>query len=129
MAKAKDETTTDQADANATAGQAGSVDQTTPVQTNENAASEQTANASQTGNDSTAEQAGSGTEKNNKPAGAKTAKTKLITVSVRHKTTYPVYRRAGLVLRSTAKEEQVTAEQLETLMADPWVEVKEVATK
>lgn len=129
MAKAKDETTANQADANATAGQAGAVDQTTPAQTNETVASEQTANVDQTSNDSTAEQAGGGTEKGNKTAGAKTAKTKLITVSVRHKTTYPTYRRAGLVLRSTAKEEQVTTEELETLKADPWVEVKEVATK
>jgi hypothetical protein len=129
MAKSKDETTANKADANATAGQAGAIDQTTPVQTNENAASGQTANADQTETDSTTEQTSNGTEKDGKVAGAKTAKTKLITVSVRHKTTYPVYRRAGLVLRSTAKEEQVTAEQLETLKADPWVEVKEVATK
>jgi hypothetical protein len=47
------------------------------------------------------------------------------TVSLRHKTPYRVYRRAGLVLTQTPREYQVTQSQLTTLKADTWVEVLE----
>jgi hypothetical protein len=45
------------------------------------------------------------------------------TVSLRHKTPYRVYRRAGLVLTQTPKEYEVTETQLAALKADTWVEV------
>jgi hypothetical protein len=48
-----------------------------------------------------------------------------IQVSLRHKTEYPQYRRAGLVLKQTSAEFYVTAEQLAVLKKDKWVEVKE----
>lgn len=110
MAKAKDDTTADQTTAATSADTAG--EQTGSV--------DQTKTADQTNTDTGADQTG---------AKVKKSEVDLITVSVRHKTIYPVYRRAGLVLRGIAKEERVTAEQLETLKSDPWVEVKEVATK
>jgi hypothetical protein len=47
------------------------------------------------------------------------------TVSLRHKTPYRVYRRAGLVLTQTPKEYQVTQAQLAILGTDTWVEVSE----
>lgn len=46
-----------------------------------------------------------------------------ITVTLRHKTEYPAYRRAGLVLKQTPEEFEVTAEQLAVLKKDAWVEV------
>jgi hypothetical protein len=52
-------------------------------------------------------------------------KAKLITVTVRHKTEYQNYRRAGLVLTKTAATHEVTAEQLAALKSDKLVEVSE----
>jgi len=42
---------------------------------------------------------------------------------LRHKTEYPRYRCAGLVLTQKPETYQVTASQLEKLKHDPWVEV------
>jgi hypothetical protein len=50
-------------------------------------------------------------------------------VSLRHKTEYPQYRRAGLILKQTHAEFYVTAEQLAVLKKDKWVEIKEVCLK
>ena len=44
-------------------------------------------------------------------------------VVLRHKTEYPKYRRAGLVLTQTAQTYEVTEEQLAILKKDPWVVV------
>ena len=46
------------------------------------------------------------------------------TVTLRHKTTYPHYRRAGLVLTDQAKPYEVTEDQLAVLEKDAWVEIK-----
>jgi hypothetical protein len=46
-------------------------------------------------------------------------------VVLRHKTEYPKYRRAGLVLTQKAETYEVTEEQLAALKKDPWVEVVE----
>lgn len=43
---------------------------------------------------------------------------------VRHTTEYPTYRRAGLVLRREPVREALTAEQVVTLEADPWVRIE-----
>lgn len=43
---------------------------------------------------------------------------------VRHTTEYPTYRRAGLVLRREPVSEALTAEQVATLEADPWVRIE-----
>lgn len=48
-----------------------------------------------------------------------------ISVTLRHKTEYPLYRRAGLVLKQTPGEFSVTTEQLEILKKDKWVEAGE----
>jgi len=45
------------------------------------------------------------------------------TISLRHKTPHPRYRRAGLVLTDQFKPFEVTEEQLEKLKKDPWVEI------
>jgi hypothetical protein len=42
-------------------------------------------------------------------------------VQLRHKTQFPLYRCAGLLLRQTPVMYQVTEAQLETLRRDPWV--------
>ena len=42
-------------------------------------------------------------------------------VILRHKTEYPKYRRAGLVLTAVAETYEVTEEQLAALKKDPWV--------
>jgi hypothetical protein len=47
------------------------------------------------------------------------------TVTLRHKTSYPRYRRAGLLLTGQFKPYAVTAAQLAALKADTWVEVRE----
>jgi type IV secretory pathway VirB10-like protein len=44
-------------------------------------------------------------------------------VTLRHKTEYPFYRRAGLVLKQKPGEFRVTAEQLAVLKNDKWVEI------
>ncbi len=44
-------------------------------------------------------------------------------VVLRHKTEYPKYRRAGLVLTQMAQTYEVTEEQLAILKKDPWVVV------
>jgi hypothetical protein len=44
-------------------------------------------------------------------------------VTLRHKTEYPFYRRAGLVLKQKPGEFRVTAEQLAVLKNDRWVEI------
>ena len=62
-------------------------------------------------------------EKDSAAEGAKVAD-ELITIVVSHKTKNETYRRAGLVLRKKAREEQVTQDQYEKLKKDIWVEVK-----
>jgi hypothetical protein len=44
-------------------------------------------------------------------------------VILRHKTEYPRYRRAGLVLTQKAQTYEVTEDQLAALQKDPWVVV------
>jgi len=46
---------------------------------------------------------------------------KKLSVTLRHKTEYPQYRRAGLVLTQKAQTYNVTKEQLAALKKDPWV--------
>ena len=50
-----------------------------------------------------------------------------ITVTLRHTSPYPHYRRAGLLLTSQWKPYAVTAEQLAALKADTWVAFQEPA--
>jgi len=57
-------------------------------------------------------------------AAAKVSDKKKI-VTLRHKTSYQVYRRSGIVMTAQPKEYAVTAEQLAALKADAWVEVTE----
>jgi hypothetical protein len=47
-----------------------------------------------------------------------------ITVILRHKTEYPHYRRAGLVLSQKAQSYEVTEAQLTTLKKDKWVVIE-----
>jgi len=49
------------------------------------------------------------------------AEVKKQPVVLRHKTEYPRYRRAGLVLTQKAETYEVTEEQLAMLKKDPWV--------
>lgn len=53
------------------------------------------------------------------------AAAKRKTVTLRHKTQYSIYRRAGVILSAQPKEYPVTAAQLAILKADAWVEVIE----
>jgi hypothetical protein len=53
------------------------------------------------------------------------AKAETVSVTVRHKTEYPKYRRAGLVLSQKPEVHEVTASQLAALKSDKWVEVIE----
>ena len=46
-------------------------------------------------------------------------------VTLRHKTEYPKYRRAGLVLSQKAEAYEVSASQLAALKSDKWIEVIE----
>jgi len=46
---------------------------------------------------------------------------KKLSVILRHKTEYPKYRRAGLVLSQKAETYEVTEEQFAALKKDPWV--------
>jgi len=55
--------------------------------------------------------------------GADSANEKKKPVTLRHKTEYPRYRCAGLVLTQKPETYQVTESQLERLKRDPWVEV------
>jgi len=57
------------------------------------------------------------------PQANKQGDSKRITVMLKHKTEYPAYRRAGLVLTQKAQPFDVTEDQLEKLKADPWVVV------
>jgi hypothetical protein len=68
---------------------------------------------------------GSGTE--DKPPEEKPSEDKPKTVAVRvsHKTEYPRYRCAGLVLTSNPENYLVTEEQFNKLKNDPWVVVKQ----
>jgi hypothetical protein len=52
-----------------------------------------------------------------------------ISVTARHKTEYPQYRRAGIVLSRKAAAYEVTAGQLDALKKDRWVEVSEAGKK
>ena len=54
-------------------------------------------------------------------AAAKAEKTEP--VQIRHKTEYPKYRCAGLLLTQKPETYTVTAAQLEKLRRDPWVEI------
>ena len=49
---------------------------------------------------------------------------KKIRVTLRHKTEYPRYRRAGLALGQTSAEYEVSGAQLATLKKDPWVVIE-----
>jgi len=55
--------------------------------------------------------------------GADSTNEKKLPVVLRHKTGYPRYRCAGLVLTGKPETYQVTESQLEKLKRDPWVEV------
>jgi hypothetical protein len=59
---------------------------------------------------------------NNQQAEPKAEEKKLPAV-LRHKTEYPRYRCAGLVLTQKPETYQVTESQLEKLKRDPWVEI------
>ncbi|GAB6393611.1 MAG: hypothetical protein MdMp014T_2984 [Treponematales bacterium] len=48
-----------------------------------------------------------------------------VSVVLRHRTEFPKYRRAGLVLTRTPATYEVTAEQLSALKKDAWVEFAE----
>lgn len=63
-------------------------------------------------------------------AKAAAASAKTEPALLRHKTQYPKYRCAGLVLTQKPETYQVTATQLEKLRRDPWVVIgKEAAPK
>jgi hypothetical protein len=65
-----------------------------------------------------------------KAAEEEAANAKTEPALLRHKTQYPKYRCAGLVLTQKAETYQVTESQLEKLRTDPWVVVeKEAAPK
>jgi membrane protein involved in colicin uptake len=55
-------------------------------------------------------------------AEAKARAEKTVPVQIRHKTEYPKYRCAGLLLTQKPETYEVTAVQLEKLERDPWVE-------
>ena len=60
--------------------------------------------------------------KENPPAGPQAKQeAKKQPVTLRHKTEYPRYRRAGLVLTGEEKTYEVTEEQLAALKKDKWV--------
>ena len=63
--------------------------------------------------------------KNDKPDGNAKPNVAKQAVTIRHKTPHPRYRRAGLVLTDQFKPYEVTADQLEALKKDSWVEIKE----
>jgi hypothetical protein len=52
---------------------------------------------------------------------------KRITVTLRHKTEYPRYRRAGLVLSQKAQSYELTEAQLAALKKDKWVVIEGAA--
>jgi hypothetical protein len=52
---------------------------------------------------------------------------KRITVTLRHKTEYPKYRRAGLVLSQKTQSYEVTEAQLAALKKDKWVVIEGAA--
>jgi len=54
---------------------------------------------------------------------AEKATTEKVVVSLRHKTSHAVYRRAGIIVGKAAADYSVTAEQLAVLKADALVEV------
>jgi hypothetical protein len=60
-----------------------------------------------------------------KAPGADGAEEKKTPVTVRHKTEFPKYRRAGLILTQKRETREVTEAQLAALKKDPWVEVIE----
>jgi len=55
--------------------------------------------------------------------GGDSASKKKVSVTLRHKTEYPRYRRAGLVLTQKPETYEVTEEQLAALKKDKWVEI------
>ena len=59
------------------------------------------------------------------PAGQPSVPEKKQPVILRHKTDYPRYRRAGLVLTQKAETYEVTEEQLAKLKRDKWVVIGE----
>jgi hypothetical protein len=62
-------------------------------------------------------------EKDDEKDGKKNPGDGLTAVTLRHKTEYPQYRRAGLVLKQKPGEFRVTAEQLAVLKNDKRVEI------
>jgi hypothetical protein len=74
--------------------------------------------------DGETQNAGTGaTDANLAQTGANGTPPQTVTVTLRHKTEYPHYRRAGLVLKQTPGEFRVTAEQLAALEKDKWVAI------
>jgi hypothetical protein len=69
------------------------------------------------------------TPPNTPPDGKKNPGDGLTAVTLRHKTEYPFYRRAGLVLKQKPGEFRVTAEQLAVLKNDKWVEIAKESEK
>jgi hypothetical protein len=61
--------------------------------------------------------------------GGKEPESRKTSVTARHKTEYPYYRRAGIVLSRKAAAYEVTAEQLDALKKDRWVEILEAGKK
>jgi hypothetical protein len=60
------------------------------------------------------------------PPELETEAEKKITVTLRHKTEYPRYRRAGLVLSQKAQSYEVSVAQLAALKKDKWVVIEGV---
>jgi hypothetical protein len=59
--------------------------------------------------------------------GTPPVKAETVQVALRHKSPYPHYRRAGLLLTNQWKSCSVTAEQIAVLKKDAWVELQEPA--
>jgi hypothetical protein len=66
-------------------------------------------------------------DKDTPPPKLETETEKKITVTLRHKTEYPRYRRAGLVLSQKAQSYDVTEAQLAALKKDKWVVIEGAA--
>jgi hypothetical protein len=80
--------------------------------------------------DSTASPPDAGDSGDPPPPDSQTEAVETKPVLIRHKTSYPKYRCAGLVLNQKPETYQVTEAQLEKLRRDPWVVIeKEPAPK
>ncbi|MDR1239267.1 MAG: hypothetical protein LBK27_04060 [Treponema sp.] len=72
-------------------------------------------------------EAGWNPQKNDTPPKNTPATQEIFPVTLRHKSPYPLYRRAGLLLTKQWKPYGVTAEQRAALQADTWVEFQSVS--